>query len=156
MIGCSLSEINAFVAQHWQDPIGNPLRCFVSPYAYSVTFSSLAQSTSATQQLTIQNIDFVLLEMSFRANIGAAQTESSITAPFVRLLVTDNGSGEQFSNSAIDLEALLSNGQKESALPYPRILQGKSTLSLQATNYAPTAETYSFDVVFSGVQVRVW
>lgn len=150
------SEIAEFVARHWQDQFGTPLRTFISPYQYTVTFTGLAQSTSATQQLTIQNIDFVLLDMSVRANIGAAQNESTVTAPFVRILVTDSGSGEQFSNAAIDVEAALSNSQRESPLSYPRILQGKSTLSIQATSYAPTAETYSFDLVFTGVQVRTW
>lgn len=79
------------------------------------------------------------------------------TAPYVRALITDSGSNEQFSAAAVDLETLSSNDAKMRPLPYPRVISGRSTLSVQVTNYAPTAETYTtLDIVLSGVLVRAY
>jgi hypothetical protein len=128
----------------------------VRPYGYTLTFLALAQNASATQQLSITaNADFVLTDVYHRAQIGAAQTTSTKTAPFVRMLVTDSGSNEQFTNSATDLENYSTNGNDSRLLPYPRWIGGRSSLTVTLTNYAPTAETYtSIDVYFEGVLVR--
>jgi hypothetical protein len=49
------------------------------------------------------------------------------------------------------------NSQRAVYLPYPRIIQGRSSLSLQATNYSPGGgETYSFDIILEGVHVRAY
>ena len=148
----SMADIESFVARFWPG-----IKTYITPYWYSATFTAVAQAAQQTQQINIQaNADFLCMSILFRMNIAAAQNESTITAPFLRLLITDNGSGEQFSQTAIDLEAQGRNSQRSNALPYPRILQGKSTLTLQVTNYAPTAETYSGDVILEGVQVRAY
>lgn len=130
-------------------------RLTLVPYAYTVTFLALAQATQATQQLAITaNADFILVGFKHRAQIGAAQVIQTKTAPFVRLLVTDSGSNQQFTNSAIDLENYSENGWGDKELPFPRFIQGRTALTIQATNYAPTAETYtSLDVVLNGVLV---
>ena len=101
------------------------------------------------------NADFVLLGIHHRAQIGAAQNTSTKTAPFVRALITDSGSNEQFTAQAVDLENYSTNGQIVNNLAYPRIIAGRSTLNISVTNYAPTAETYtSLDVMLEGVLVR--
>jgi hypothetical protein len=152
----SYADIESFVSRFWLDPqTGLPAKCYITPYAYSTTFAALAQNGVQTQQIQIQaNADFICLDVSVRANIAAAQNESTMTAAFVRLLITDTGSNEQWTNTAQDVENYCSNGQRNTPLPYPRIVQGRSSLQLQATNYAPVAETYSFDVMLEGVHVR--
>ena len=148
----SMASIESFCARFWQGH-----RLYITPMSYPVTFTTLAQNTTQTGTINIQaNADFVLLELAFRANIGAAQTESTVTATFIRALITDTGSSEQFTNSAVDLETWASNSQRMRPLPYPRIIQGRSALSIQVTNYSPAAESYTFDLVLHGVHVRAY
>lgn len=146
----STIEIETFLARIYGERF-----LTVVPYVYTATFTALAQAGQATQIINIAaNADFCLLGFNHRANIAAAQTVSTKTAPFVRLLIIDSGSNEQYSNQAVDLENYSKNGVGEQMLPYPRMISGRSALTLQATNYAPTAETYSFDIALSGVLVR--
>lgn len=157
MNGFSYSEIEAFVSKFYVDQNGMPRRLQITPYGYPITFSSLAQGASSTATLNISaNADFVLLGLHYRANIGAAQTVSNKTAAFIRMLITDAGTGENFTNSAVDLENYCTNGHYDNGLPYPRILTGKSSLTIQLTSYAPTAETYAVDLYLEGVQVRAY
>lgn len=151
--GYSNSEIEAFAARFY-----NGRQMLITPFAYNLTFLALAQNTSATQTLNIAaNADFILLGLSHRAQIGAAQNNSSKTAPFVRILITDSGSNEQYTNTAVDLENYSSAANYVNPLPYPRIVAGRTTLSCTLSNYAPTAETYtSIDVMFEGVLIRAF
>lgn len=133
----------------------------ILPYAYPVTFLAFAQNAVATAQLQIAaNADFLLLGLRHHAQIGAIQNVSTKTVAFARLLVTDNGSGEQFTSAAVDLENISNNGSHgvgSGAFPYPRLLAGRTSLTLQLSGYQPTAETYtSIDLLFEGVQVRVF
>jgi len=148
----SPAEIQAWVAQKYPNR-----ELYLQPYGYNTTFAGLDAGTTQQAQVQIAaNADFVLLGVNHRAQIGAAQTVSTKTAPFVRLLVTDSGSNEQFTNSAVDLENYSANDGKIQNLPYPRIISGRSALTLQVTNYAPTDEDYeTLDIFFSGVLVRV-
>lgn len=131
------------------------------PYAYPLTFLAFAQNANSSQQLNIQaSADFLLLGIKYRAQIGTAQTVSNKTAAFVRMLITDNGSGEQFTSAAVDLENYCNNGPHgvgSGALPYPRLIAGRSSLTVALTGYQPTAETYTtIDLLFEGVNIRVF
>lgn len=147
----SASEIEGFASRFY-----GGRKLLITPYAYTVTFLALAQGSQASQVISIAaNADFILLGIHHRAQIGAAQTVATKTAPYVRLLLTDSGSNEQFTNSAVDLEAYSTNTNFLNPLDYPRVIAGRSTITAQVTNFAPTAETYTtLDVVLSGVQVR--
>lgn len=149
----SLQELEAFTARFYQ---GRPL--LLVPFAYNLIFLALAQGAQASQVVNIAaNADFCCIGIRHRAQIGAAQNVGTKTAPFVRMLVTDTGSNEQFSNTAVDLENYSTNDAKNNMLPYPRIVGGRSTLNVQVTNYAPTAETYTtLDVFFEGVLIRAY
>lgn len=152
------AELMAWIAPIYRLRSNNPnVKLTLLPYAYPVTFSALTQgSTQNAQALISANADFVVLGVNHRAQIGAAQTVSTKTAPFVRMLVVDTGSNLQWTQSAVDLETFSTNGIGVQNLPFPRILGGRTSLSITVTNYAPTAETYTtLDVVFSGVQVYV-
>lgn len=153
----SLTEIQAFLAQLYGGRTGVIPAMTVSPYAYNLSFTGLAQGTTQQQQLSIQaNADFILTRINHRASIGAAQTVSSKTAPFIRALIVDSGTGDQFSSAAFDLENMSTNDGKMRELTYPRVIQGKSALSVSLTNWAPTAETYAVDLLFGGFQVRLY
>ena len=150
----SLLELQAYVSQIYG---GRPVN--MVPYGYTLTFSSLAQNATATQVLAItSNADFVLTGLKYRAGIGAAETVSNKTAAFIRILVTDSGTNEQFTNGAVDIENYATNGASQvGGLPYPRFISGRSSLTVTATNFSPGAgQTYTFDLYFEGLLVRAY
>lgn len=133
----SFAEIEAFVERFYRNafPDNRSPRFTLVPYDISTTFAALAQNAVANNVVTITgNADFVLLGLHHRAQIGGAQTSATKTTPFVRCLISDSGSGENFSQTAVDLEACSTNGNFENSLFYPRVLAGKSTLNVQVTN----------------------
>ena len=134
---------------------GRPL--LITPYAYTVTFSSLAPAATANQIINVAaNADFIVTEFHSRTNVsGSAQTISNMTAPFIRVLVTDSGSNEQFTQAAVDIITYTSVGNFANELPYPRIVSGRSTLTVQLSNYS-ASETYNVDFVAMGVLVRAY
>lgn len=148
----SYSEIETFASKFYQ---GRPL--LLVPYAYNVTFSSLTAGSSATQTVNISaNADFIVTGLHHRANVAAAgQNVSTKTAPLARILVTDSGSNEQFTNSAVDLENYSTNGNIINKFDYPRIVSGRSTLTVQLTSYE-ASQTLNIDIVFEGVLVRAY
>ena len=151
MRGYNFLDIQAFAAAIYKNRA-----LLMVPYGYTATFTSIAQGATQSSQLSITaNADFILTGLRYRAAISAAQTISTKTAAFCRLLIVDSGSNEQFTNSAVDLENYAQNGQDDRGLAFPRFIQGRTSLSLTLTNCAPTAETYStVDIFFDGVLVR--
>jgi hypothetical protein len=73
----------------------------------------------------------------------------------VRILITDSGTNEQFTNAAIDLENYSTNGNIINELPYPRIVSGRSTLTVQLTSYE-ASQTLNIDLSFEGLLVRAF
>ena len=147
-----IGEIEAYASKFYQ---GRPL--LLTPYGYNLTFSSLTAGSSSSQVLNITaNADFILLNIHHRANVAAAgQTVSNKVAPLARMLITDSGSNEQFTNAAVDLENYSTNGNIINLLPYPRIISGRSTLTVQITSYE-ASQTLNIDVFFEGVLVRAY
>ena len=128
----------------------------LTPYAYTLTFA-VAQNASQTLIQTItSNADFLLLGLRHRANIAAAQNVSTKTAPFARVMIIDSGSNEQFTQAATDFENISENGNVARNLPFPRLIRGKSSLSVTVSNYAPVVETYGLDICFEGINVRLY
>lgn len=128
----------------------------IQPYSYPITFTNLANGTVQIAQLPMQaNADFICLGLSYHARItagGTVQLVGTKTVAEARLLVTDTGSNQQFTNAAMDLENYASNDAKMRLLPYPRLVQGRSSLSLVLTSYA-AADDYDIDLSFDGVLV---
>jgi hypothetical protein len=147
-----IGDIEAFASKFYQ---GRPL--LLTPYAYVLTFSSLTAGSSQTQTLSITaNADFIFLQCHHHANVAsAAQTVASKTAPLATILITDSGTNEQFTNAAVDLESYSTNGNIINNLPYPRIVSGRSTLTVQLTSYEAT-NTLNVYLSFDGVLVRAF
>ncbi len=148
----NLADIEAFASRFYQ---GRAL--LITPYAYNITFASLtAASTQSTVVNIAANADFMALQFHHRASVaGAAQNVSTKTAPLVRMLVTDSGSNEQFTNAAVDLENYSTNGNITNMLPYPRIVSGRSTLTVQVTSYE-ASQTLNLDIAIEGVLIRAY
>jgi hypothetical protein len=149
-----LLELQAFANQIYG---GRPL--VMVPYGYALTFTALAQNTTQTQQLSITaNADFILTGLKYRASIGAAETVSNKTAAFVRILITDSGTNEQFTSGPVDLENYATNGASQvGGLPYPRFISGRTALTVTATNFSPGGgQTYLLDLFLEGLLVRTY
>lgn len=151
----SLRDLEAFCARFY---LGYDL--LITPYGYSASFTTIAVAATQTQNVNIAaNADFVMLGLRYHANVGAVvgYSVSTKTAAFLRLLITDTGSAEQFTAQAVDLENYATNGVGEKPLAYPRIVAGRTALSLALTNHAPAAETYGVvDIFLNGVLVRAY
>lgn len=151
----STIDIEAFTARYYPGR-----QVLITPFAYPAFFVGLAQGAQQTLAVQIAaNADFILMGVHHRAVVGAAvgQNVSTKPAPLVRLLITDSGTSENYTQGAVDLETYSTNDSEVLHLPYPRIVSGRSALTLQATNYAPAAETYStLDIVLWGVLVRAY
>jgi hypothetical protein len=148
----SIGEIEAFASKFYA---GRAL--LLTPYGYNLTFSSLAAGATATQTLNIAaNADFIALVVHHRANVAAAgQNVSTKVAPLARVLITDSGSNEQFTNSAVDLENYSTNGNIINTLPYPRIVSGRSTLTVTLSSFE-ASQTLNVDIFIEGVLVRAY
>ena len=151
------NDIQAFVNSLYTIQPGQRAPLLV-PFAYPVVFTALAQGATQTAMLGITaNADFLHLETRYHAQIGAAQNIGNKTVAFARLLVTDSGTNEQWSNSPVDLENFCTNGYAECSTYFPRLVQGRTSLTVQVTNYAPTAETYTtLELLFAGVLIKTW
>lgn len=147
------TDIEAFVARFY-----GGRRLLITPYAYTLTFSNVAQSATSTTTINIAaNADFILLGLRHRVWLAAAgQTVSSKPAPIANLLLIDSGSNDQFTSAGVQLENYSTNDSKIVDLPYPRVLAGRTTLTAQLVNNAPAAETINAEVFLNGVQVRAY
>lgn len=149
------AAIEAFAARFYPG-----YELLLTPYGYPVTFGSLAAGAQANAQINIQaSGDFILAGLRARSYIGTTvgQTVSTLPVPFLRLLLTDSGSGEQLTNAAVDLANYARFANQDIPLTYPRILSGRTSLTAQLTSYAPAAETVGgTDLFLYGVTVRAY
>lgn len=153
----SFLDLQALAAHWYRADIARGQTPVLTPYGYNVTVNTLAPAGVNTSQLSITaNSDFICTGVKYRAMIAAAaQTVSTKTAAAVRLLVTDSGTNEQWSQAAVDLENYSMNGGEARDLPFPRLVQGRTSLTLQFTSFA-AAETYApIDLYLEGVMVRL-
>lgn len=147
------SELEAFISRFYEGR-----RVLITPYGYSATFAAVTQNATQTQNINIAaNADFIFIGMRHRMWLAAAgQTVSTKNTPIGRVLLIDSGSNEQFTQQAVQLDNFSTNDAKVIELPYPRILAGRTTLTVQYTNNSPAAESQNIEIFLNGVQVRAY
>ena len=155
MSAYSIADLESYISRFYQ---GRPL--LITPYAYNLTFTTSQLAVGATNSQVINiaaNADFVATELAFHSYASAAtsQTTGNEDVPFLRMLITDSGSNEQFTNAALDINTYASRESFLRPLPYPRIVSGRSTLTVQMTNYS-TSVAYGVDLSVNGVLVRAY
>lgn len=155
MSAYSIADLESYISRFYQ---GRPL--LITPYAYSLTYTAAQLTAGATVSQVINiaaNADFVATEVSYRsfATTATNQTNATEDQPFLRVLITDSGSNEQFTNSAVDITNYATGQNFQHALPYPRIVSGRSTLTVQLSNYS-TNTPYGVDLSVNGVLVRAY
>jgi hypothetical protein len=129
-----------------------------TPYGYPVVFNStIAASGNDTQSLSITaNADFILTRIAFKAYAAASLAAgTTVFIPNVRLLITDQGSNEQYTSSAVDLSSYGYNAlQTPKNLPYPRFVSGRTALTLQVSNADTAASVFGLNVTLEGMLIR--
>jgi len=150
-----IADLESYISRFYQ---GRPL--LITPYAYNLTFTPAQLAAGATNSQVINiaaNADFVRTEIAFHSYSGTATSQTNATedVPFIRMLITDSGSNEQFTNSAVDIGNYATRQNFLRPLPYPRIVSGRSTLTVQLTNYSTTV-AYGIDLAVNGVLVRAY
>lgn len=120
------------------------------------SFSAIAQNNISTSTATVQaNADFVMTGAGYQMySVAAALTDSTDPLPQARVMLTDTGSNDQQSNLPIPLIGLGASVQYPGVtnLPYPRWINGRSSVTAQLTNLAAAALTLDFWLI--GVLVQ--
>ena len=108
-------------------------------FVYGISFTSLANATSATGSFTIQT------DSNFLWQAGAMQVDTTGTVnatPLITATITDASSGRQLMNAGIALPNLFGTGQLPFLLPTPRFFRGGTQITVVLTNYS-TNVTYT-------------
>lgn len=164
----SPTELVAFVNASYSQADRNlaaagaaPNRVIV-PKRYAILFTGIAPTATQTGQIQISaNGDFFLTRMLFAANnANAAQTNNTLIIPQMRVQITDSGSDEQFANQAVDIASIaslssLSDTGGGTDEPYPRVITGRSTITVAVTN-TEAANTYNIEFILVGALVKTW
>lgn len=155
----TIEALKAYIDSVYPERQGQPAHKWIIPYTYTFSIPApLAAGAAAVGTINMQaNSDFFMTRISARASIAAAaQTVSTVPVPLVRLLITDTGSNQQFSNQAVDLGNLMTAGaqiQGTADLPWPRFVGGRSSLLLNLTSYEAAAAYSTLDIALHGVLV---
>jgi hypothetical protein len=141
-----------------------PKRVFL-PKKYTLTFGVVGTGLIAGGALTLPlvfqaNGDFVLARYSFSAALVPATllTETTQPVPQWRVLITDSGTDEQYSNAPVNLSDFANwtgGGSYFRDEVYPRMITGSSQLSIQMTSYE-TVTAYTVDFVLHGILVKTF
>ena len=133
-------------------------RAIATPYGYPVFFNTtIAASGNDTASLSITaNADFILTRVAYKGYSAASLAAgTAVFIPNVRLLITDQGSNEQYTSSAVDLSSYGYNAlQTPKDLPYPRFVSGRTALTLQVSNADTAAAIYGLNVTLEGMLIR--
>jgi hypothetical protein len=122
----------------------------LQPYYYTADDLIIAASGSNNTVINISaNADFVMMKLTTAIYVGGVLNQN----PNAKILLSDTGSNEQFSDRQVDIGSIAQNGFRELYLPYPKILSGRSALNAQVFNTQAT-DIYTAKIVLHGVLVR--
>lgn len=150
------NAVEAFVRRMY-DPTGElAQQISINPFSYRVLFENMAPGDAPTLPINIAaNTDFVMLSPRYRA-----ATVTDVDAiPLVRVLMADTGSQMRVMAEAMDITTMFGQiGKAPYEFMYPRVISGRSGVSVQAINYSDiltTPITYkSLEIVLAGIEVR--
>ena len=150
----NFAQLESFVRRIY-NPDGDPrvdATLTIQPYAYRVNFTDLAAAGEQVKSINISaNADFILTSPRYRAKVDDTAND---VIPQVMVLLTDTGSSEQLTNDQVDISTYFGQiGKAPYTIEYPRIISGRSSLSVALSNYS-TALTYDIEMTFAGVLVR--
>ena len=107
-------------------------------FIYSIEFLPLAASGSATAQVNIQSDSHFLIELI--TGVVTDVTNATFLANVPELVnLTDSGSGRNFFDKPVHWNNLFGTAQLPGVLPFPKIINAGSTLTVGLTNLEATA-----------------
>lgn len=123
-------------------------------FGYGVTFTSIANGATQTQNIQIQaDSAFKWTHATMEVDLaGAAVTESTIPVPLCTIQIADSGSGRQLFNTPLPLSALFGNGQLPFVLPVPRGFKPNSNITLTCANFS-AGTTYTIRLALLGSKI---
>lgn len=139
-----------------QAPILTNKKIVTDFFVYNTSFSDLNSGQSQTKSIQIQaNSHFEVQKLAFTAFYGAAAADQNTTlaVPLVSVLITDTGSGRQWSDQAVQLTSLFGTGQLPALLPTPRILPAASQITIQVNNLFTAQNIVLLTLAFIGRKV---
>lgn len=155
MEGFSIADIESFAELMYSRSIDD---LYLVPYSYPINFTAVASDATQSGVLTLSaNADFIALGLRHftMSSTDTSPTILSKPAGDIRCLITDTSSGDQFTNGSVILENYGSNGTGEILFDFPRLLAGRSALSVQITNNTG-GEIVVTQLEIHGVLVRAW
>lgn len=127
-------------------------RLLLTDYSYPILFGDVAINERVTKQLQItQNADFVLLGFDCASYLGADPVSGYV-------LISDSATGEQFSNTEIEINNLAASFESGAPdanplnLPYPRWIGGNTVLTISFRDNADGAT--DFRMTLRGFLIR--
>jgi hypothetical protein len=115
----------------------------------TANIATLAPAASTTNTVIFdQNSVFNWLRTTFSVDkTNAAETVSTLVAPFVTLQITDTGNGMSFMNAPIPIIEMAGfKGELPYVLPTPQLIQANATYQFQFTSFSTAGggnETYT-------------
>lgn len=124
-------------------------------FAYSVTSLNLLAATVATPTFAVQNdSDFLLASVTGSARDPADPTVQFAT-PALSIQIDDAGSGRNLFNQATHWDNLCGTAQLPFVLPYPKLINRASTVTVTVTNL-DVAQAYDVRITFHGFKIFTW
>jgi hypothetical protein len=80
-------------------------------------------------------------------------TNTTLTLPAVTVLMTDTGTGRQWSDTAVPMASLFGTGQLPFILPITKRLAAKSQLSVQVFNLFSAQDIAKISLSFIGRKI---
>lgn len=130
----------------------------IQPYAFTARFDAFAPgaANAQTQQFQVNaNGDFLWTQFSYQcfANPIVASTAATDIVPPVRIQMSDGSTGQNYFDRALYLPAIAGLRTQPNEMPYPRLIQGASTVNVNATNL-DNAATFNLELLFEGVLIN--
>jgi len=153
----NMTELYAWILGQYPRDSQND-KFLIQPYYYPVDLLDIHPGATKTGQIQIAaNADFIILSMNYRCsqNNGDASDTNGDVVPKLQLQITDVGSSMQFASSNVDIATFMGRiNEAPYTAPWPRMVSGRSSLSLQATSYAGTDIYAQLTVTFWGLLVQ--
>ena len=121
-------------------------------YVYTVALGSIAAGTGATGQFTVDpSCDFLWSKSAVCAMADNVSIEAFFNVSFT---LTDAATGKSLSNGPEFPDSFFGSGQLPFILPTPKLLAGRSSLTVNVINKAATGYD-AFYFAFIGTQLFV-
>lgn len=115
-------------------------------FIYSLEFLPLAASGIAAAAVNIQSDSHFLIELI--TGVATDVTNATFIANVPELVnMTDSGSGRNFFDKPVHWNNLFGTAQLPGVLPFPKVINAGSTLTIQLTNLEATARNVRISLI---------